>query len=91
MKEAFPQCDITEEKGPWENFETIFQDTGETFIFILDEWDSFLHSDMFNEADRRKYLDLSHLFTIHRKKNYASGKKYRKLFCQERVSFKLFI
>ena len=57
LQQAFPQCEITEEKGPWDNFETIFQDTGETFIFILDEWDSFLHSDMFNEADGRKYLD----------------------------------
>ena len=57
LQEAFPQCDITEENGPWNNFNNIFQDTRETFIFILDEWDSVFHNDMFTEADRRSYLD----------------------------------
>ena len=57
LQEAFPQCDIKEENGPWGNFNTIFQDTGETFIFILDEWDSIFHNDMFTESDRRNYLD----------------------------------
>ena len=57
LQEAFPQCDIEEEKGPWDNFQTIFQDTGTKFIFILDEWDSIFHNDIFTEFDRRKYLD----------------------------------
>ena len=57
LQKAFPQCDITEENGPWNNFYTIFQETGETFIFILDEWDSVFHNEMFTESDRRNYLD----------------------------------
>ena len=57
LQKAFPQCDITEENGPWNNFYNIFQETGETFIFILDEWDSVFHNEMFTESDRRNYLD----------------------------------
>ena len=57
LQKAFPQCDITEENGPWNNFYTIFQETGETFIFIIDEWDSIFHNEMFTESDRRNYLD----------------------------------
>jgi len=57
LQKAYPQCDISQENGPWDNFNTIFQDTGETFIFILDEWDSIFHNDMFTESDRRNYLD----------------------------------
>lgn len=57
LQKAYPQCDISQENGPWDNFDTIFQDTGETFIFILDEWDSIFHNDMFTESDRRNYLD----------------------------------
>ena len=57
LQEAFPMYDIREEKGPWNNFETIFQHTGETFIFILDEWDSVFHSELFTENDRKRYLE----------------------------------
>ena len=57
LQEAFPMCDIREEEGPWDNFNTIFQNTGERFIFILDEWDSIFHNELFNENDQKRYLD----------------------------------
>ena len=34
----------------------MFLDTGDTFIFILDEGDSVFYKDFITEADRKKYM-----------------------------------
>ena len=56
LQKAFPDSNIQTSNGPWKNFEQIFNDTGEKFIFILDEWDSFFHSDFYSEEGAKKYL-----------------------------------
>lgn len=53
---AFPQCNLDFEAAVWSNFETIFNETGEKFIFVLDEWDSFFHSDFYSDEGAKKYL-----------------------------------
>lgn len=56
LQMTFPECQVTEENGPWQNLENVYNQTGETFIFVIDEWDSVFHSDFFEEKDGKKYL-----------------------------------
>ncbi|MBQ3601455.1 MAG: AAA family ATPase [Lachnospiraceae bacterium] len=56
LKRGFSDCELDLDMELWDALEEIFYETGERFIFILDEWDSFFHSDFFTEAGAKKYL-----------------------------------
>ena len=56
LRRGFPDCELDSDDELWDVFEDIFYETGEKFIFILDEWDSFFHSDFYTEAGAKKYL-----------------------------------
>ncbi|MDE6313455.1 MAG: ATP-binding protein [Lachnospiraceae bacterium] len=56
LKSTFSQCQIELEDSLWEMLEMIYGETGERFIFIIDEWDSIFHNDMFTEQDCSSYL-----------------------------------
>ena len=56
LRRGFPDCELDSDDELWDVFEDIFYETGERFIFILDEWDSFFHSDFYTEAGAKKYL-----------------------------------
>ncbi|MDE7423129.1 MAG: ATP-binding protein [Lachnospiraceae bacterium] len=52
----FPDCHLAKEQSLSQMFEHIFYETGERFIFIVDEWDSFFHSDFYTEEGAKSYL-----------------------------------
>ena len=56
LKRGFPKCELDMEGEVWDNLEEIFYETGEKFILILDEWDSFFHSKFYIEEGAKEYL-----------------------------------
>ena len=56
LRRAFPDCELEEETELWDALEDIFYETGEKFIFVLDEWDSLFHSEFYTEEGAKKYL-----------------------------------
>ena len=57
LKRGFPNCELDADTELWDALEDIFYETGERFIFILDEWDSFFHNDFYTDAGAKKYLN----------------------------------
>lgn len=45
----------------FEDLKWISLETGEKFIFILDEWDSIFHKDFISERDKKEYLNFLRL------------------------------
>ena len=56
LRRAYPDCELDTETELWDALEDIFYETGEKFIFVLDEWDSLFHSDFYTEEGAKKYL-----------------------------------
>lgn len=56
LVKGFPECDLDEEAAVWENLDQIFYETGQKFIVIIDEWDSFFHSRFYTEEGAQDYL-----------------------------------
>lgn len=84
--EAFPECKIKKEQDVFQVLKKVYNETGETFIFIIDEWDSFFHASFFSEKDGENYLsflrnllkdkpyvDLAYMTGILPIKKYSSG------------------
>jgi hypothetical protein len=56
LKKAFPNI-VSEETSLSNYLEEIFADTGELFVFIIDEWDCLLRENKHNGDDQKVYLD----------------------------------
>lgn len=52
LKEAYPKLKEKE----YTQISHMFRDTGDTFVFILDEWDSVFYQKFMSEDDRNAYL-----------------------------------
>lgn len=53
---AYPECGINLDNGPWEALDKVFSKLGRRFVFVMDEWDSMFHNDLFTKADHAKFL-----------------------------------
>ena len=57
LQRAYPQVEFRKEKGsPAEDLKRINLETGEKFMFVLDEWDAVFHMSFVSENDRKNYL-----------------------------------
>ena len=56
LEKSYPHCELDMEAELWDALNDIFYETGEHFIFIVDEWDSFFHSDFYTEEGAKSYL-----------------------------------
>ena len=71
LQRAYPQVEFRKEKGsPAEDLKRINLETGDRFVFVLDEWDAVFHMSFVTEVDRRKYLTF--LKTLLKGKAYVS-------------------
>lgn len=57
LSEAYPQIEIEMAGAVWDNLLSVFQNTGDKFIFIIDEWDAIFHKSFITPVDQEKYLD----------------------------------
>lgn len=53
---AYPDLHLDPDKPVWDLLDIIFQDTGDKFIFIIDEWDALFHMPFPSEQDKSSYL-----------------------------------
>ncbi len=56
LEKSYPHCELDMETELWDALNDIFYETRERFIFIVDEWDSFFHSDFYTEEGAKSYL-----------------------------------
>lgn len=52
----FPESCIDMGDSVWDLLNSIYQQFGQRFIFVLDEWDAVFHMDFITEADENAYL-----------------------------------
>ena len=57
LKEEFPNAKINDNDTLGKIFEDIYTQTGESFIFILDEWDYIFNNNLFELENREKFLE----------------------------------
>ncbi len=56
LAEAYPQCSLQEDEAVWDNLSEIFEETGQKFIFVIDEWDAPFHMSFVTNENRKQYL-----------------------------------
>jgi len=57
LEEGYPEVDFGSVRDLWDMFQSVFDRTGQNFIFVMDEWDAIFHKDFISEKDRRSYLE----------------------------------
>lgn len=57
LEGEYPDIDFGFGKDLWDMFQTVFDKTGQNFLFVMDEWDAIFHKDFISEKDRRNYLE----------------------------------
>lgn len=53
----FPDLGLDFDRDLWDLFQLVFENTGQRFIFVMDEWDAIFHKDFISEKDRKSYLE----------------------------------
>lgn len=71
LAEEYPSIDFGSGRDLWDMFQTAFDRTGQSFLFVMDEWDAVFHMDFIAEKDRRRYLEFL--------RNLLKGQTYVKL------------
>ena len=56
IQELWPNINIDKNNALSDVFNKILSETGEGFIFIIDEWDFIFNNNLFSKEDRDKYL-----------------------------------
>ena len=56
LARAYPDLQINSSDSPWDVLNTVFQNTGEKFIFVMDEWDAAFYFPYMTEADKASHL-----------------------------------
>ena len=57
LLEAYPEAGVKPDHAVWDNLNMVFEQSGERFIFIMDEWDAVFHKSFIREADQKAYLE----------------------------------
>lgn len=56
LSEAYPELSIDQVQSLWDIFTNIFQETGDRFLFVMDEWDALFHTSFVQKKDKDAYL-----------------------------------
>lgn len=56
LHKAYPNCGFRENAAVSEDLMRVYLQTGEGFVFVLDEWDAVFHMSFVTEADKKLYL-----------------------------------
>ena len=56
LAESWPALKLKASTALWDNFQKIYDASGHSFIFILDEWDAIFHLPFATEQEKGKYL-----------------------------------
>jgi len=70
LQAAYPACNIKDCDAVWDALTKIFSETGDRFIFVLDEWDFIFHRNFVTVKDKEDYV--SFLSNMLKDKAYVS-------------------
>lgn len=70
LTKGYPQITVERDAALWDILTDICVETGDRFVFVLDEWDYIFHQDLMCEKDRADYL--SFLRNLLKDKPYVS-------------------
>lgn len=56
LSNAYLQLKFQKEIAIWDLMSKIYNETGQKFIFIMDEWDAVFHMSFITEEDKQNYL-----------------------------------
>lgn len=56
LAEAFPEIVTDTGMALWDILRHVFRETGEKFVFVIDEWDCIFHMSFITEEDKKSYL-----------------------------------
>lgn len=56
LVEAYPEVKLDPDEAVWDILTQIFEKTGHTFIFVMDEWDAVFHMSFITGQERQQYL-----------------------------------
>ncbi len=56
LARAYDDLSIDTTKASWDIMTDIFQEKGEKFVFIMDEWDAMFHMSFITQGDKEDYL-----------------------------------
>lgn len=56
LSEVYPELEIGMDEAVWDILTRIFEKTGQTFIFVMDEWDAVFHMPFITEEGQAQYL-----------------------------------
>lgn len=57
LAEAYPELGIRVDGAAWDAFQTVFEETGDRFLFVMDEWDAIFHKSFIKEEDKESYIE----------------------------------
>lgn len=57
LMQEYPNLARGAEKAIWDNLQMIFEETGQKFILVMDEWDAVFHKSFIREEDKEKYIE----------------------------------
>ncbi len=57
LLEKYPDFNLDIGDAVWDILTTIFEKTGDKFVFIFDEWDCIFHKKFVNDEDKAAFLD----------------------------------
>lgn len=56
LADHFPECAIDQTEALWDILSILYQQKGQRFIFVMDEWDAVFHMEFITESDKKSYL-----------------------------------
>ena len=57
LQEIFPNVQIKNTNPIYKIFTQVYNQTGQGFIFIIDEWDYIFNNNLFSEGERKEFLE----------------------------------
>ena len=57
LQDLSPELEINENMLISDVFEQVYNKTGQSFIFVIDEWDYIFNNDLFSENERKDFLE----------------------------------
>lgn len=57
LTEEYPMTEFGARRDLWDMFQIVFEQYGQNFIFVMDEWDAVFHMEFISESDRKCYLE----------------------------------
>ncbi|MDE6974823.1 MAG: ATP-binding protein, partial [Lachnospiraceae bacterium] len=57
LVEEYQSLNLNPAKDLWDMFQLVFDQTGQNFVFVMDEWDAIFHKDFISGKNRKSYLE----------------------------------